>query len=56
MNYEQLRDKFHEYAVELGAKKDVSSQFRANAYARVASRIESEMKLGEKVTEPASKF
>lgn len=51
MNYEQLRDKFHEHAVELGAKKDASARFRANAYARVASRIESEMKLGEKVTE-----
>lgn len=51
MNYEQLKNKFHDHAVELGAKKDASARFRANAYARVASRIESEMKLNEKVTE-----
>lgn len=51
MNYEQLKNKFHDHAVELVAKKDTSARFRANAYARVASRIESEMKLNEKVTE-----
>jgi DNA polymerase/3'-5' exonuclease PolX len=40
MNYEQLKDKFLDKAKELSSSSDTSARYRANAYSRVASKLE----------------
>ena len=44
MDYQALAEKFNEHSRDLLASKDATAKYRANSYARVASKIEAELK------------